>query len=152
MSTKPARAAPTAIGTMLLVLAFMSALHSSPVQTKSKENQKAQAEDMAKGQHNTRKWSTRQVNDQKTSDAFSVNTFIHWDLAKMLHMLKFAKPVPEHLTDNRSKTIVYSLISGPQTFSDFFYIMKVCEETVLGNWYAVHLLSENVFGLKILGV
>ena len=28
-------------------------------------------------------------------------------------------------------TIVYSLISGPQTFSDFFYIMKVCEETVL---------------------
>ena len=30
-------------------------------------------------------------------------------------------------------TIVYSLISGPQTFSDFFYIMKVCEETVLCN-------------------
>ena len=28
-------------------------------------------------------------------------------------------------------TIVYSHISGPQTFSDFFYIMKVCEETVL---------------------
>ena len=30
-------------------------------------------------------------------------------------------------------TIVYSLISGPQTFSDFFYIMKICEETVLCN-------------------
>ena len=29
--------------------------------------------------------------------------------------------------------IVYSLISGPQTFSDFFYKMKVCEETVLCN-------------------
>ena len=28
---------------------------------------------------------------------------------------------------------VYSRISGPQTFSDFFYIMKVCEETVLCN-------------------
>ena len=29
------------------------------------------------------------------------------------------------------ETIVYSLISGPQTFPDFFYEMKVCEETVL---------------------
>ena len=29
------------------------------------------------------------------------------------------------------KIIVYSHISGPQTFSDFFNIMKVCEEAVL---------------------
>ena len=47
--------------------------------------------------------------------------------------------------------IVYSLIPGPQTFSGLFYTMKVCEETVLCNQCAVHLLSENVFGLKIWG-
>ena len=30
-----------------------------------------------------------------------------------------------------TSTIINPFISGPQTFSDFFYIMKVCEETVL---------------------
>ena len=30
-------------------------------------------------------------------------------------------------------TIVHSLIPGHQTFSDFFYLMKFCEETVLRN-------------------
>ena len=41
-----------------------------------------------------------------------------------------------HATERGAKSIkllYYSLISGPQTFSDFFYIMKVCEETVFCN-------------------
>ena len=48
--------------------------------------------------------------------------------------------------------IVYSLILGPHTFSDFFCIMKVFEEIVSRNYCAVQLPSENMFGLKIWGV
>ena len=40
-----------------------------------------------------------------------------------------------------------SLFPGPQTLSDFF--SKVCEDIVMCNECAVHLLYENVFGLKV---
>ena len=46
----------------------------------------------------------------------------------------------------------FSYFGSSNFFSDFFSIMKFCGETVLCNQCAIHLLTENVFGLRILGV
>ena len=60
--------------------------------------------------------------------------------------------IQNQVTPKTQHTIVHSLIPRPQTFSDLFYLMNFCEETVLCNKCATHLLSKNVFGLRIWGV
>ena len=86
---------------------------------------------------NTGKRQERFQSHKQTTSEFPRLSFSQLDLLTKIHNsdenCEFSSEDRVVKVTFTKFTIVYSLISGPQTFSDFFYIMKVCKETVFYN-------------------
>ena len=74
-------------------------------------------------------WSSTFPGICRCGDCRCMSGLYQWQQTFCLRCTVYAKSMLHPITGGYP-TIVYSLISVPQTFSDFFYVMKVCEETV----------------------